>query len=634
MRLLNTQTLQLEFFATENKPEYAILSHTWGSEEVLFEDARNGKGSLLKCKKNGLGKVLKSAEVAAQNGYQYIWIDACCIDKSSSAELSEAINSMFAWYQRSAVCYAFLSDYQARDGELSEARWFTRGWTLQELIAPPEVHFYDSAWTRFGDRRSLSSQITAITGIDEGLLRRKQSYCVFHRALPGSYQPGCEDCLYGAVTLTRRLLGSYSISTKMSWAARRETTRVEDIAYCLLGIFDVAMPLLYGEGLKAFRRLQEGIVRHSDDQTFLAWQHQTRQVSRNDGVFAAHPVRFSNGHRFRAVPSLLSEFAATTVWDGGGVELDVHLAPCNVHSCDISYQEDAHLAVLNCSEVDDDFCCVSILLEETYAAAPRSFRRLRGWGGQYFPPILVSPAIGIRPLAAPDYFSPFRVESDLSRMVRSRILLHGTKNEWSTSDPIDCRAVFTFPGQLIPGYRVRRQVPDPTALTWENTGLPEPFNMSRPSPFPPFIRLSLFVYGAASISGGKCEFSIIWGIVRTTRSWLVRPPPSDTNDENEAPFCKVFQNLWTAQETDGLDTTDWVARALKSVRFMLKEERDTSPAVTDPQPLGAFSSLTCVTDSGSICIEATIKANEFLGRKRFDVEVTIKEVGCDHDDTS
>ncbi|KAL8377504.1 hypothetical protein RB595_008265 [Gaeumannomyces hyphopodioides] len=358
MKLLNTQTLELEFFATEEKPKYAILSHTWGSEEVLFEDVRNGKASLLECRKSGLEKVLKSAEIAAQNGYQYIWIDTCCIDKSSSAELSEAINSMFAWYKISAVCYAFLSGYQARDGKLSETQWFTRGWTLQELIAPPEVYFYDSAWTCFGDRGSLSSQITVITGIDEGLLRHRH----YDRALS---------------------LSSYSISTRMSWAARRETTRVEDIAYCLLGIFDVAMPLLYGEGLKAFRRLQEEIVRHSNDQTFLAWD--ARGGDKPDAVFAAHPARFLNGHRFRTAPSLLSQFAATTVRGGGGVELEIHLAPCAVKLPPFHYR-DAFLAVLNCSKVDDDFCCVSILLEETNAApprpaAPRSFRRLRNLAG-------------------------------------------------------------------------------------------------------------------------------------------------------------------------------------------------------------------------------------------------------------
>jgi hypothetical protein len=250
MRLLNTETLKLELFATESKPKYAILSHTWDPEEILFEDARYGKDRLQSCGKSGLDKVLKSAKLAGEDGYRYIWIDTCCIDKSSSAELSEAINSMFAWYQRSAVCYAFLSDYthHAQDGTLSYSRWFTRGWTLQELIAPSEVRFFDSTWTPFGDRRSLSSHITTITGVDEALLRREFT-CFYHKAIPGlvSSQRGCPFCSLRATDGVNLALKSYSISTKMSWAAHRETTRVEDIAYCLVGIFDVAMPLLYGE---------------------------------------------------------------------------------------------------------------------------------------------------------------------------------------------------------------------------------------------------------------------------------------------------------------------------------------------------------------------------------------------------
>ncbi|KAK0631454.1 heterokaryon incompatibility protein-domain-containing protein [Immersiella caudata] len=234
MRLLNTRTLELEYFPAEEKPPYAILSHTWGTEEVLFEDARDGAAKLRACLKKGLAKVLKTAELALAGGYHYAWIDTCCIDKSSSAELSEAINSMFSWYRQSSVCYAFLEDYVHGKSNLGNSRWFTRGWTLQELIAPFDVRFYDSSWFMFGDRLRLSSRISKITSIDLLIL----------------------------------------VSNKMSWAAHRETTRVEDIAYCLMGIFDVNMPLLYGEGIKAFRRLQEEIVRRCNDQTILAWRRE------------------------------------------------------------------------------------------------------------------------------------------------------------------------------------------------------------------------------------------------------------------------------------------------------------------------------------------------------------------------
>ncbi|KAI3319123.1 heterokaryon incompatibility protein-domain-containing protein [Xylariaceae sp. AK1471] len=624
MRLLNTQTLQLESFATEHKPEYAILSHTWGSEEVLFEDARNGKDSLHECKKSGLEKVLKSAEVAAQNGYQYIWIDTCCIDKSSSAELSEAINSMFTWYQLSSVCYAFLSDYKARDGQLSESRWFTRGWTLQELIAPFEVHFYDLGWTHFGDRRSLSSQIAAITVIDEGLLRRKSS-CTFHQVMSGGSKRGCKNCAHEAMALTRMSLNSCSISTRMSWAAHRETTRVEDIAYCLLGIFDVAMPLLYGEGLKAFRRLQEEIVHQSNDQTFLAWQYRKREGSRKDTIFAAHPACFSDGHRFRAVPSLLSEF--TTTVRSGGVELEVYLAPCTVQPL-FGHCQNVWLAVLNCSEVKDDFCCVSILLEETNAppmsVGPRLFRRLGRASDHCFPPILVSPSVGVFTTMVKDISAPFQIESELSEMVRSRILLHETKDGRPTSAPIDRRICFTFPGGLMPGYYVRRQVPDLITPTWENTSLPRPYPMSgRTTPSGGEKGPPPYVYGAASISNGKCEFFIIWGTFRGARRRSDWPALNIADDENEAPFCKVCRNLdGTAQEADGLDTTDWLIRVFDIVR--LQDERNASPDMANFQPLGRFSSLTWITDAGSsVLIEATIKVNVFLGRERFNVEIMI-----------
>ncbi|GAB1313199.1 HET-domain-containing protein (Fragment) [Madurella fahalii] len=138
MRLLHTNDFELSEFVGGNNPRYAILSHTWCDGEILFGDVQRGRSQLLACGKPGLAKVLKAAEVAKNNDYDYIWIDTCCIDKSSSAELSEAINSMFAWYRDAAVCYACISDFQTEDPQRlsSRNRWFTRGWTPQELIAP------------------------------------------------------------------------------------------------------------------------------------------------------------------------------------------------------------------------------------------------------------------------------------------------------------------------------------------------------------------------------------------------------------------------------------------------------------------------------------------------------------------
>lgn len=255
MRLINCTTLELEEFFGSNIPPYAILSHTWGSEEVLFSDLPLRQPSTIA--KAGYQKIKLTCDQALRDGLAFAWVDTCCIDKSSSAELSEAINSMFDWYAGSSQCYAFLEDVVAGQFvlDLPNSRWFTRGWTLQELIAPAEVTFYDGTWTTFGDRRILAQKISHITGIDlevlrDGLLVRRYS----SRA---SYEAKSLDTL--------------CVAKKMSWASSRSTTRREDIAYCLLGIFGINMPLLYGEGDRAFARLQEEIMRTSDgDDSILA----------------------------------------------------------------------------------------------------------------------------------------------------------------------------------------------------------------------------------------------------------------------------------------------------------------------------------------------------------------------------
>jgi hypothetical protein len=122
-------------------------------------------------------------------------------------------------------------------------RWFTRGWTLQELIAPKTVYFFDSSWNEIGEKRQPEKEIAEVTGIDSDVLRD-------HRSL-----------------YTKR------IARRMSWASSRETTRIEDIAYCLMGIFNVNMPLLYGEGERAFIRLQEVIMRSNYDHTLFTLNH-------------------------------------------------------------------------------------------------------------------------------------------------------------------------------------------------------------------------------------------------------------------------------------------------------------------------------------------------------------------------
>jgi hypothetical protein len=222
----------------ENIPPYAILSHTWGSdgEEVTFQDLVNHNGT----DKVGYAKIQFCGEQAAKDSLQYFWVDTCCIDKTNSAELTEAINSMFGWYQNAAKCYVYLSDVSTPEHVANQtstvpwqeafrkSRWFTRGWTLQELIAPASVEFFSLERKRLGDKRSMEQQVHEITGIAIQALRGKP--------------------LFG-----------FSVAERMSWAAKRSTTRKEDKGYALLGIFNIHMPLIYGEGEKAFNRLREEI---------------------------------------------------------------------------------------------------------------------------------------------------------------------------------------------------------------------------------------------------------------------------------------------------------------------------------------------------------------------------------------
>ncbi|KAI1762282.1 HET-domain-containing protein [Hypoxylon sp. FL1150] len=247
MRLLNTDSGDIELFFGEDTPhEYAILSHRWGGEEISYQDwlARSSRPDIRS--RDGYEKIQHCCEQAKADGFNWVWIDTCCIDKTSSQELSEAINSMFQWYRGSAVCYAYLRDYDNKTFDaacLKNNEWFFRGWTLQELVAPRNVIFYNKHWQRFGSKsdQDVCEAISRITKIDvEFLLGSDLEYA--------------------------------SIAKRMSWASRRKTTRVEDTAYCLMGLFDINMPLLYGEGVKAFKRLQEEIMKqYPTDHSLYAW---------------------------------------------------------------------------------------------------------------------------------------------------------------------------------------------------------------------------------------------------------------------------------------------------------------------------------------------------------------------------
>ncbi len=271
MWLINTTKFTIHNFVNHEHITYAILSHTWlANGEVSFSDIHHLNEAKLK---PGWSKIEQSCKIARSMDLEYIWIDTCCIDKSSSAELSESINSMFKWYQDSTICMVYLEDLPAETtsfvsmesekqlGEdLKHCRWFLRGWTLQELIAPKRALFYDSGWIARGSKKSLESDLSQITGIPWTVLRDSDN------------------------------LSMICVARRMSWASTRTTTRVEDMAYSLLGIFDINMPLIYGEGQKAFIRLQEAIVQQTNDLSVFAWTSDVYQ--KYHGMFASSPQQF------------------------------------------------------------------------------------------------------------------------------------------------------------------------------------------------------------------------------------------------------------------------------------------------------------------------------------------------------
>ncbi|KAK5683233.1 hypothetical protein LTS10_004764 [Elasticomyces elasticus] len=245
--LLNTDTMTLVKSPTDTP--YAIISHTYGRgewEEAPFQEVCRGKEG-KHTQMGGWSKIVGACKQASQDGLQYLWADSCCIDRSDAAEVQEAIISMFDYYRGASVCYVYMADVDMKTSTgadipsaFSESRWHTRGWTLQELLAPKSVEFYDRNWTFIGTLSQLVDIVVRATGIPGPVLR---------------HETALQDC---------------SVAQRLSWAANRQTTRSEDNAYALLGIFGVYMPLMYGEGTHAFVRLQEELLR-GDDLSVLAW---------------------------------------------------------------------------------------------------------------------------------------------------------------------------------------------------------------------------------------------------------------------------------------------------------------------------------------------------------------------------
>ncbi|KAF2993053.1 hypothetical protein E8E14_000682 [Neopestalotiopsis sp. 37M] len=281
-------------------PQYAILSHTWGTneEEVTFKDLWDGSAQ----KKKGYRKIEFCARQAATDGLTHFWIDTCCIDKSNSTELSEALNSMYRWYRDAAKCYVYMSDAtmgdnsEGSEGQPSqstwetafrESRWFTRSWTLQELLAPKSVEFFTADEHRLGDKESLDDEIQELTDIAAAALRGHD-------------------------------LTKFSVEERMAWASHRQATRDEDHAYALLGIFDVYMPPIYGEGRRhALRRLRKEIEENEKEEARIFATDKRRdrknQLKCNEFLNSEEMLTSSNG-----------KFTFENQGDGNFVIYDLH----------------------------------------------------------------------------------------------------------------------------------------------------------------------------------------------------------------------------------------------------------------------------------------------------------------------
>lgn len=288
MYLLNINTQQLEDIQ-ERRP-YAILSHAWRVGEThYFEEI----GTERVRTQPGYEKVEMCCELARQDGLDYVWIDICCANANTSAGQTETTTSAYTWFQQAQVCYTYLDDVDSsedpREGHSTfrRSRWFKRTWTIQELLAPKHVFFFAKDWTMIGTKAGLSSIISGITGIHEDALK-------YPERIP-----------------------CFSIATRMSWAKGRTSTREEDKVYALMGLFGVNLPILYGEGeTRTFLKLQNKIMKTTDDQSIFAWRSASASASSeshasDSSLFADTSKCFADCGDVQQIPyDLWSEYCA------------------------------------------------------------------------------------------------------------------------------------------------------------------------------------------------------------------------------------------------------------------------------------------------------------------------------------
>ncbi|KAK4553802.1 hypothetical protein LTR86_008977 [Recurvomyces mirabilis] len=342
--MINVRTMELEH-ATQlltHNIRYAILSHRWGKNEVLYEQWGRDKRDQIR----GWAKIQGACRQALTDGINYLWVDTCCIDRRSSAELNEAINSMFSYYEHAEVCYVYLADvsdtcqtadhdirlsYATPQGHtiasLRRSEWFRRGWTLQELLAPTQLRFYDANWNVIGDLENMTRIVSDITGIDSAALDRT------------------------------RKLDSYSYAQRLSWAACRKTTKVEDEAYCLLGILGTSLEVKYGIGRAAFVELQRKLLESgSGDDSLFLWSPVSEAISQLSTFFAPSPANFLHASGIEKIQRRPVQSYFHLRSDGVGARVYLY-----------HYEKPRHgwhglVALLNCTNTSDPMMMLGLCL--------------------------------------------------------------------------------------------------------------------------------------------------------------------------------------------------------------------------------------------------------------------------------
>ncbi|KAL8789767.1 MAG: hypothetical protein Q9213_001018 [Squamulea squamosa] len=324
IRLLNAESCTLEQFKDEQCPSYVIISHRWAedpTDEVVYDDMAQFHelaSSPSWRKANSAAKIAGACQKVLDDTnrtIKYLWMDTVCIKQDNPMELSTAINSMYRLYSDATVCFAYLSDYPSQEVQtLGQSDWFNRGWTLQELVAPQKVKFFDRHWSLVRDKQTLLKELASRTNIHEDYLTKNY------------------------------LIPLSSVSQRMSWMAGRKTTVPEDTAYCLLGIFDINMPLLYGEGKeRAFRRLQEEIMRSSDDHSLFAWTSD-KPPDVISGLLASSPEWFRSSGNYQCYS--LMENSPPYQLTNKGVAIDLYLR---------HVEDRLYIAALECFEGDREY---------------------------------------------------------------------------------------------------------------------------------------------------------------------------------------------------------------------------------------------------------------------------------------